>query len=102
MIRRPPSSTLFPYTTLFRSGHVARALLLLRVDPRARIAAVLGQDRADVHDPPVLALTHERQHRLAAEEHAGQEIGRASCRERVWISVVAVALKKKRTERSRM
>src|SRR3712207_7995896 len=24
MIRRPPRSTLFPYTTLFRSGHVAR------------------------------------------------------------------------------
>src|SRR5436853_2836816 len=26
MIRRPPRSTLFPYTTLFRSGRVARAL----------------------------------------------------------------------------
>src|SRR2546430_17657003 len=25
MIRRPPRSTLFPYTTLFRSRHVARA-----------------------------------------------------------------------------
>src|SRR5690348_11896381 len=25
MIRRPPSSTLFPYTTLFRSGRSARA-----------------------------------------------------------------------------
>src|SRR3712207_8487172 len=24
MIRRPPRSTLFPYTTLFRSGHLAR------------------------------------------------------------------------------
>src|SRR5688572_32336235 len=29
MIRRPPRSTLFPYTTLFRS-HVLHALLLLR------------------------------------------------------------------------
>src|SRR5437762_9985039 len=26
MIRRPPSSTLFPYTTLFRSAHLARRL----------------------------------------------------------------------------
>src|SRR5689334_24180921 len=26
MIRRPPRSTLFPYTTLFRSDHAARAL----------------------------------------------------------------------------
>src|SRR5207302_5594573 len=26
MIRRPPRSTLFPYTTLFRSGHARRRL----------------------------------------------------------------------------
>src|SRR5207248_9979068 len=26
MLRRPPRSTLFPYTTLFRSGRAARAL----------------------------------------------------------------------------
>src|SRR2546430_3804747 len=30
MIRRPPRSTLFPYTTLFRSGHVRHG----RHDPR--------------------------------------------------------------------
>src|SRR5437868_13673280 len=33
MIRRPPRSTLFPYTTLFRSGGAAR-----RRQPRARRA----------------------------------------------------------------
>src|SRR3712207_7391523 len=27
MIRRPPRSTLFPYTTLFRSGHQRRRLV---------------------------------------------------------------------------
>src|SRR5258707_3650785 len=32
MIRRPPRSTLFPYTTLFRSG---RARSMRRVAPRA-------------------------------------------------------------------
>src|SRR2546430_12831986 len=32
MIRRPPRSTLFPYTTLFRSGQFAALL----VDPRER------------------------------------------------------------------
>src|SRR2546430_6389285 len=26
MIRRPPRSTLFPYTTLFRSGHARRGM----------------------------------------------------------------------------
>src|SRR2546422_7863705 len=35
MIRRPPRSTLFPYTTLFRSGVVRRALRPL--PERARI-----------------------------------------------------------------
>src|SRR2546430_13695210 len=29
MIRRPPRSTLFPYTTLFRSSQVALSLVLL-------------------------------------------------------------------------
>ena len=30
MIRRPPRSTLFPYTTLFRSGNSLRAARILR------------------------------------------------------------------------
>src|SRR5712672_4558139 len=33
MIRRPPRSTLFPYTTLFRSGPHPRALLVFGLDP---------------------------------------------------------------------
>src|SRR3712207_8209136 len=32
MIRRPPRSTLFPYTTLFRSREVVQRLLLLPLD----------------------------------------------------------------------
>src|SRR2546430_8964760 len=32
MIRRPPRSTLFPYTTLFRSGHLAAAFASRRLD----------------------------------------------------------------------
>src|SRR5215467_15154431 len=50
MIRRPPRSTLFPYTTLFRSppaswqraGAVARGP---RADRRSRRRAVAGGDR---------------------------------------------------------
>src|SRR3712207_4270976 len=34
MIRRPPRSTLFPYTTLFRSGEVASVLLQRLADAR--------------------------------------------------------------------
>src|ERR1051325_12040476 len=36
MIRRPPRSTLFPYTTLFRSVGAARDGERRRVDPRAQ------------------------------------------------------------------
>src|SRR3712207_6919383 len=32
MIRRPPRSTLFPYTTLFRSGCIARQVVLQERD----------------------------------------------------------------------
>src|SRR3712207_8536306 len=39
MIRRPPRSTLFPYTTLFRSGYFDK----LRAAPVSRTAIVLGR-----------------------------------------------------------
>src|SRR3712207_7598971 len=40
MIRQPPRSTLFPYTTLFRSGHDAgRAMALSRGPDLGRAAA---------------------------------------------------------------
>src|SRR5687768_18140797 len=57
MIRRPPSSTLFPYTTLFRSRRAApeRRLLLLRV---RSIAVVRSRRRFHERLPP--ARPHER------------------------------------------
>src|SRR2546429_6007887 len=45
MIRRPPRSTLFPYTTLFRSAE-SRAHLGRRI--HTRIAAHAGIERLDV------------------------------------------------------
>src|SRR5690349_22033210 len=54
MIRRPPRSTLFPYTTLFRSaGLQARA-------PRGREAVVVGGDLVELLD------------RLRSEEHTSE------------------------------
>src|SRR2546422_5129337 len=44
MIRRPPRSTLFPYTTLFRS----------------RLRALRGHDGRSVRQPRGQALQHER------------------------------------------
>src|SRR2546429_7035606 len=40
MIRRPPRSTLFPYTTLFRSQAVVSQQLLPRADGHGRAAVV--------------------------------------------------------------
>src|SRR5256885_2629643 len=39
MIRRPPRSTLFPYTTLFRSVHMLRAVSQRRGHVRSRPGA---------------------------------------------------------------
>src|SRR3712207_6910477 len=54
MIRRPPRSTLFPYTTLFRSRHLAILPLaeLPAVLPRHahRVPALL-REAGVVHDP---------------------------------------------------
>src|SRR5256885_10695482 len=65
MIRRPPRSTLFPYTTLFRSRHVwaaGRAFLHEREDfSGIDRHAQLGQARGDPVDalPSLLALRPE-------------------------------------------
>src|SRR2546425_12233415 len=43
MIRRPPRSTLFPYTTLFRSTQV---WLTVDADPKTRVVLVTGAGKA--------------------------------------------------------
>src|SRR3712207_8201491 len=50
MIRRPPRSTLFPYTTLFRSRHMTRA----QVDHEESLAA--RSKRVVDHGDEVLVL----------------------------------------------
>src|SRR5258708_12275670 len=51
MIRRPPRSTLFPYTTLFRSRHRTRRLLPSRRRPRRRPARSLRGSRVALASP---------------------------------------------------
>src|SRR3712207_9112125 len=110
MIRRPPRSTLFPYTTLFRSGpqHYEVAQTVKRVLQRYQelqdIIAILGIDELGEEDKVTVnrARRIERflsQNMFVAEAFTGQpgsfvplsetlaafkaQIGRASCRERV-------------------
>src|SRR2546426_9333825 len=78
MIRRPPRSTLFPYTTLFRSGiaparpHVGRAAHDL---DRASPAGVHETERQAVGVGVLLHLDHARDHDVAqvrSEEHTSE------------------------------
>src|SRR5688572_32750749 len=51
MIRRPPRSTLFPYTTLFRSAVRLHALVLPFPDAPGQLAAILEQARQHSERP---------------------------------------------------
>src|SRR2546427_1733342 len=62
MIRRPPRSTLFPYTTLFRSAQAAQQ--------RGRAvaeAALSGRDKLALEPPPALARLADWIEQLVAE-----------------------------------
>src|SRR5689334_24534126 len=62
MVRRPPRSTLFPYTTLFRSDGLSERIAIPVAWDTVRLAAeaVLGAVRATVH------LSAVRRHPLSA------------------------------------
>src|SRR3712207_6961091 len=49
MIRRPPRSTLFPYTTLFRSVLEPEQPLAVLRPPARRLVHVAGQQRGEQH-----------------------------------------------------
>src|SRR2546430_5412152 len=72
MIRRPPRSTLFPYTTLFRSEHDDAGLRAPLADDPRRLGAV--QDgHADVHENHVRTALHCTAHGLAAVLDQGDD-----------------------------
>src|SRR2546430_17711364 len=97
MIRRPPISTLVPYTTLFRSCHFVRAL---RSNGQERASGERHAVESD-HDPlqspyapkkepaqPAVEgdFAEDATHRESEGLHEHlerREIGRAECRERV-------------------
>src|SRR3989449_11057426 len=68
MIRRPPRSTLFPYTTLFRSHHHDLAALDLLHLARQELAHLVGELLAN---PGPLALAHPLDDALLRRLHRG-------------------------------
>src|SRR3712207_7491547 len=79
MIRRPPRSTLFPYTTLFRSRHLALAYLE-RATSRLRITDLDGGAAEEITLPALGSLFgvdsewdgHELFYGFRSEEHTSE------------------------------
>src|SRR2546422_6328167 len=75
MIRRPPRSTLFPYTTLFRSHPDPRrdSEVALRADeqPHQIGAPRLASRAAQLDDPPVGQHDLQSEH-VRSEEHTSE------------------------------
>src|SRR3989449_5261617 len=74
MIRRPPRSTLFPYTTLFRSALLVDVLAVALAERLVHLAArhVDGDDRR-VIQPALVTRVLEHRQRLAAVIHRSEE-----------------------------
>src|SRR5256886_12742955 len=94
MIRRPPRSTLFPYTTLFRS--VERAELAQRLDVEhedlglERLAELVARlAHAGEDDPPGRKARAQRAEELAARHDVGAGAG---ARERAEHAEIPVGL----------
>src|SRR3712207_7437953 len=74
MIRRPPRSTLFPYTTLFRSPATPRPLAciigVLHQAGDERVAGAQAHENGVPQMTTVRAHPHARRHR--SEEHTSE------------------------------
>src|SRR5436853_5735016 len=77
MLRRPPSSTLFPYTTLFRS-RAARSTRGRPLSPRSREDWAGARSRTRIRararrrEGAPKACTPEREIRARSEEHTSE------------------------------
>src|SRR3712207_7745045 len=83
MIRRPPRSTLFPYTTLFRSGNLraerqqpldqAAVPALHRLERTDAALTIGGQRRGNQrHSRPQIAAVERPPPELRSEEHTSE------------------------------
>src|SRR3712207_8723416 len=88
MIRRPPRSTLFPYTTLFRS------LRLLRLD--GEVHHDLGAERLPEHDAAREAIVGARLRELSVLEVLDRKSTRLNS-SHANISYAVFCLKKKKS-----
>src|SRR2546430_3855729 len=76
MIRRPPRSTLFPYTTLFRSGHDVRHRVVLGeadgVPHREDVEGAAELEAPRLRGEPERELDQVREALVRSEEHTSE------------------------------
>src|SRR2546430_3821567 len=101
MIRRPPRSTLFPYTTLFRSIEIVARPVEQRL--RRDFQEARNEARAHLRAAGIAAGRIERvaNHRLSAAFHVGDHRDRKSTRlnsSHSQISYAVFCLKKKKKQ----
>src|SRR5438034_7261932 len=68
MLRRPPRSTLFPYTTLFRSDHPCPACRA-DVDPSV-LQHLLADTRVELVEPFLRHLRRSEEHTSELQSHS--------------------------------
>src|SRR5699024_12847098 len=98
---RPPSSTLFPYTTLFRSLLLGNPIRVTRFDPSATMEQFLSVWDKDIENPHTDKFDLHRM--LVDKLHAQPDEDRKSTRlnsSHVSISYAVFCLKKKNTTNS--
>src|SRR3712207_8204177 len=93
MIRRPPRSTLFPYTTLFRSNAMAGAGMAVE---NSKGECNLGQHEINFHYGPVLKTADDHAiYKTGAKEIADRKSTRLNS-SHANISYAVFCLKKKK------
>src|SRR3989442_11097463 len=93
MIRRPPRSTLFPYTTLFRSGHAVAPL------PREFLVRDHDARGEDGHQLPPPRRIEEELFRVERKDLGGDRKSTRLNSSHVRISYAVFCLKKKKKKR---
>src|SRR3712207_7083649 len=73
MIRRPPRSTLFPYTTLFRSRRAAPGRIARDNTAQKGVNRAVPRDRPDLHRPVEAGERGARVRRGALAEHLADD-----------------------------
>src|SRR2546422_3083923 len=82
MIRRPPRSTLFPYTTLFRSEHAQRGTGGLQRFGQGRHGLAVLEPRSEEHTSELQSRLHLVCRLLLEKKKEPQKESHASCRAR--------------------